>query len=83
MAARSYALTKDMLAAMLKATRIKNEHMVDALHDVLVLGKRPSPTAELYGIKRQLLERRVMHLVELKSAFDEYAQLTEKHPAVM
>lgn len=75
MAEPAYELTKDMLTAMLQATRIENEHMVDALHDVLVLGKKPSPTAEFYGIKRQLLERRLAHLVGLKVAFDRYAQL--------
>lgn len=71
----TYVLTKDMLIAMLLVTRIENEHMVDALHDVLVLGKKPSPTAAFYGIKRQLLERRLAHLVDLKIAFDRYAQL--------
>jgi hypothetical protein len=82
MAAPDYALTKDMLAAMLQVTRIESERMVDALHDVLVLGKRPSPTAEFYGIKRQQLETRVTHVLALKPAFDKYATLVQNGHAV-
>lgn len=70
-----FPLTRDTLAALLEATRIENPRMAEALHEVLVLGKRPSHVAELYGMKRQQLETRVAHVLTLKRAFDQYATL--------
>ena len=74
-----FQLTKDTLAALLEATRIDNPKMADALHDVLVLGKRPSHIALLYGIKRQQIETRAAHVIALKSSFDKYAALIHAH----
>lgn len=69
-------LTPEMLDAMLEVTHIENAPMIRALHDVLIRGARPSPTAALHGVSRQVLERRLNHIVgKIKPAFDTYAIL--------
>lgn len=74
--APNYSLTAEMFAAMMRVTRIESEKMTNALHDVLVLGHKISPTATRYDIKKQQLSLRAKHLTEVvKPAFDEYAAL--------
>lgn len=75
--APNYPLTTERFTAMMRVSRVENESMYNALHAVLVLHGKVSPTAARYGITRQLLERRVKYVEEvLKPAFDEYAALT-------
>lgn len=71
-----FALTAAMLTAILSATKIENEPMRAALHDVLVDGVSPSAAAERHGFNRQQLHVRLKHIrVDLKPAFDAYAAL--------
>ena len=75
-----YPLTTEMFAALLRVGRVENADMASAMHDVLVLQKKVSPTAKLYGFKRQQLHVRVHHLLDvIKPAFDEYAALVVAH----
>ncbi|WP_432262926.1 hypothetical protein [Cupriavidus sp. TMH.W2] len=71
-----YPLTAEMLAAMLRVTRITSPAMQQALHDHLVAGDTLTAAAERHDYAKQQLGVHARLIRDkIKPAFDAYASL--------